>query len=336
MAVRTLSTRVEASLEGQRLDLALQTWLPVALGRSVSRSIVRRLIVAGAIRLDGAVVRQPAATLRRDTRLDASIQLDRLPAEPSSRSPNLPSAHILFEDAWLIAVDKPPGMPTVPTADAARESLARIVQRHLAAASGEAADAYIGVHQRLDRDTSGVVLFAKSRAASAGLSRAFEARHVRKTYWALTARPRTLPPARWTVEGNFGRTGSGRRSIVARGGAIDARWTSTEFERLEVFDRAVLVEAVPKTGRMHQIRAHLAESGLPILGDDRYGGTTLDPSVPRLMLHARRLELPHPIEPRQLTIESPLPSDFSRVLEAARRRSTRHTPTFVRGGRGPR
>src|SRR5262249_30048165 len=161
--------------------------------------------------------------------------------------------------------------PTVPTADPRRPSLAAAVKAFLAARRPDAppAEPYLAVHQRLDRDTSGVVLFAIDPAANAGLAAAFAGRAVGKTYDALTRRPRARLPRRFTADAPVPEDGAAAR---------------TEPPVAKVLARGLLVEARPLTGRKHQIRTPLARTGAPILGDDRYaprGGT----SVPRLMLH---------------------------------------------------
>jgi len=143
-----------------------------------------------------------------------------------------------------------------------------------------------------------VVLFAKDPAVNPALAKAFADRTVDKTYHALTRRPARLPPRAWRVT-----------SPVA------GKPAETDFALRRVLDRALLVEARPRTGRKHQIRVHLAEAGCAILGDDLHGGrVSPGVAVPRLMLHAIRLELSHPISGGRLVMESPHPGDFRGVL----------------------
>jgi 23S rRNA-/tRNA-specific pseudouridylate synthase len=153
----------------------------------------------------------------------------------------------------------------------------------------------LAVHQRLDQDTSGVVLFVKDPAANAGVAAQFAAHTVEKTYLALTVRPARLPAPRWRAES---------------GTAV------TDFVLVEALPGGLLVEAHPRTGRKHQIRIHLAEAGMPILGDARYGGDTA--VAPRVMLHAARLRLRHPLSGALLSIVSPIPPDFQAVRDALR------------------
>jgi len=297
---RTL--RTTAAHEGQRLDDVLASWLPAVLGVPLSRSTLRRIVMAGAVSVNGRALRRPGRPLRAGLRLEARVDLDRLQRDRAedARAFSLSHADVLYEDDVLIAVDKPPGLPTVPTADPRRPSLVGAVKAFLAARRSVGAEPYLAVHQRLDRDTSGVVLFATDPAANAGLAAAFAGRGVEKTYRALTESPRGRLPRRFTVDAPVTDDGAAAR---------------TELTVLKALPRGLLVEARPLTGRKHQIRIHLARSGAAILGDDRYARRR-GPSVPRLMLHARRLALAHPFTGAPIVIESPLPADFQRALAA--------------------
>lgn len=305
--------------DGSRVADVLGRWLPDALGRPVARARVRAMIATGVVRLDGAPVRRAGRPVRAGQRLEAWVRLEHLAGRgPSADRPfALSAAAVLYHDDALLAVDKPSGLPTHATADPMRPHLVSHVERFLAG-TGRARP-HVAVHQRLDRDTSGIVLFGIDRRANAGLARAFSARQVAKTYVALTARPAPPPPRRFRIDSRLdphGDGGNGRVRVVASGG-LDAR---TGVRVLEVLPDALLVEATPVTGRKHQIRVHLAEAGMAILGDPLYGRPPgrSRPFVSRLMLHARRLELKHPLSGVPLVIESPLPADFLRALRALR------------------
>jgi 23S rRNA pseudouridine1911/1915/1917 synthase len=290
--------------------------------------------MAGVIRVGGRPARAPGQILGPGFELEARVDLSRLRGSRASedRRFTLTPAAILYEDDVLIAVDKPPGLPTVPTADPARPSLVRAVEAYLSRAGREVR---LGVHQRLDRDTSGVVLFARDPSANAGLARAFGTGAVEKVYEALVARTAKRPPARWQSTSALAPIGGGRMGRVQEGGQLAV----TEFTVVEELPYGLHIEARPRTGRKHQIRIHLAEGGLPILGDPLYGvraGPNWTPrgaphvapqahaaharasSPPRLMLHARQMSLPHPLTGAVLSIDSPLPSDFRRCLESLR------------------
>ena len=276
---------------------------------------VRALVAAGGVRVNGQVLKAAGRPVRAGQRVEALVrpELLRPRATASDRPFRLTPAHVLFRDGALLAVDKPPGLPTHATADASRPSLVGHVESFLAAAG---AGTYVAVHQRLDRDTSGIVLFAIDPRANHDLARAFSGREVEKTYVALTARPAILPRRGLLVSAPLSAPVSGGSSRVTVGGE-SAKVAETEVAVREVLADALLVEARPLTGRKHQVRAHLAHAGMPILGDTVYGDDALG-RAPRLMLHARRLALPHPLTGQPLVIESPLPADFEAVLARLR------------------
>jgi RluA family pseudouridine synthase len=211
---------------------------------------------------------------------------------------------MLFDDDHLIAVDKPPDLPTHATADPNRPDLVTIVARTVGV---NVAD--LGVHQRLDAGTSGVVIFARTPEANQGLARQFEARTVEKVYLAVVdarRRPELAPGDGWVEQAALAADGSGRRArvvAVSTGGQL----AETAFRVRARDGERLLVEARPRTGRKHQIRAHLAAARLRIVGDDRYGWS--GPKT-RMMLHAWRLSLAHPVTGEPLEIEAPLPPGF--------------------------
>lgn len=290
----------------------LAGWLEERLGRPVPRARVRALVASGAARVDGVVVRVAGRPLRAGQLVEARVEagLLRAGAEKTDRPFALTEAAILFRDDALVAVDKPPGLPTHPTADPHRPSL---VSHLVAWLGGPGAAPALAVHQRLDRDTSGVVLFGIDPRANEGLARAFAGRQARKTYLALVARPAGPVARRLRIDTALGMADRGGRVRVGGPGAREA---STEVVVREVLPRALLVEARPATGRRHQVRAHLAHAGMPVLGDPLYGGPA--GGVARTMLHAWTLELAHPLDGRPLAIESPLPADFRSALERLR------------------
>ena len=279
--------------------------------------------MGGAVRARERPLRRPGLPVREGLRLEIHLRPDALRGLglPRDKPVTLSADHVLFEDEVLIAIDKPPGLPTQPTVDPARPSLYGLVKELLEARSGAApGSAYLGLHQRLDRDTSGVVLFTKRPDVNPAVAALFAGRRVEKTYHALTARPSRLPPRGWAVEGKLA-------GAVAR----------TDFRLLETFPRGLLVEARPLTGRKHQVRVHLAGGGMPILGDEIHGDPSSSGRAPRLMLHAARLSFRHPKGGMDVVIESPRPADFREVLKGLRApspgRSSRPRPAS--GLRGP-
>jgi 23S rRNA pseudouridine1911/1915/1917 synthase len=310
---------------GRRLVDVVLSWLRERLGDGVPMARARALVAAGGVRVDGRVARSPGRPLRRGERVLARVDPGRLRARASrlDRPFVLTLERVLYDDGVVLAVDKPPGLPTHATADPSRPSLAAEVERFL---RGRGRPVTPAVHQRLDRDTSGAVLFGVDPRANAGLARAFAERRAEKTYLAVTARPAVGPPDRFRIEAPLAPAGPGREGV--RVGGAGAVATETEVVVREELEAALLVEARPLTGRRHQVRAHLAHAGLPILGDRVYGGSLQrrgagggpGPPAPRLMLHALRLALPHPVSGAPLVIESPLPADFAETLAGLRRR----------------
>lgn len=300
--VRTLRTRVRE--RDVPLSAFLAAWLPGELGRPFSRGALRTLVMAGAVTVDGRPWRRPGGVLPVGAAVVARVDEARLgpPRLEREVADAFGTARFLYRDADLLVVDKPAGLPMHATADAARPNLYDRV-REVLRADG-AADPYLGLHQRLDRETSGAVLFTLDRAANAPLARALATGEgIDKVYHALCVRPSTRLPARWHEEGPLGPDGPHAR---------------TAFAVLRGLPSALLVEARPETGRKHQIRIQLASRGAPILGDARYGGPTRD--ARRVMLHAHRLTFAHPTTGAAVTVQSPYPSDFAAALEAVSRR----------------
>ena len=305
------TARVSAADSGMRLDEYLARHVPDQLG-PVSRSTIRRAIVAGSVAVDRLCVRRPAWTLASGSRVVAHIETARIDQHRVERRRAEQPLDVVFEDEWLLVVNKPSGLPTHAAADPRRPHLVGMVEKHLRRASSAAAPP--GVHQRLDRDTSGLVLFTKHPDANRGLARQFAAHTVQKAYLALVARPSQMPPREWTSD----------EPVVSAGSLRSAH---TDFRVVKATGGLLLIEARPRTGRKHQIRIHLARVGLPILGDVRYGGKAADDG--RMMLHASKLILQHPITGDVLAFECPLPADCAARLSAA-------PPRHRQGWAGPR
>jgi len=278
------------------------------------------MVAAGAVRVNGCVERRPGRKLRAGQRICGVFESSSTwsGCAKDDRACLLTAARILYRDSAVLAVDKPPGLPTHATADPGRPHLVGHVERLLLS---EGRAPYVAVHQRLDRDTSGVVLFAVDPLVNPALARSFSGGFVEKTYLVLVGRPHSLPPMRFRVALPLS-SNEGRRRGRASVGGERAQPALTEFRVRRVFAGMLLLEARPRTGRKHQIRAHLAHVGLPILGDELYaaddGGGA--PPVPRMMLHAWRLALPHPVSGRTLVLESPPPADFLAIVAGARGR----------------
>lgn len=284
------------------LDRWLATKLTAALGRPVARGLVRSAIARGVVAFGGRVVRDPGLRLRKGPSIFVR-NFDWLPARAASAA-----LRVLYEDDFLVVVDKPEGLPTHETRDRDRPSLTAAVEAHLGRR--------VFVHHRLDAATSGVVLFAKAKEANKALAQGFAGKEIEKTYIALTARPPGVWPARMTIESPLLTAPNGTVGVDPRG--VPAR---TEVRLIERGPDSLLIEARPLTGRKHQIRVHLASMGAPIVGDSRYGGPHSEAG--RMMLHAERIALEHPVTGRPLTIVSPWPPAFAlkRSTQELRRES---------------
>jgi len=297
--------------QSRHLSEVLAEWLSAEFRRPISKSKIRKLIFAGAVRWNGRPIRVASKTVEPGVTLEAFIDVAKLFTDATSRDKQfeLTSDRVLFEDDDLIVIDKPSGLPAHPTVDESRDNLFAAVKRFLAKRD-RIVDPYLGVHQRLDRDTSGVVLFTKSERANEGIARVFSNRESMKVYQAITVAPRAKIPKEWTIKNSLGKISKtskrGRYGAVTSGGQP----AETSFRVIAQNARSTWIEAVPKTGRTHQIRVHLAEYGLPILGDDLYGPEYVRGMAPRLLLHSAQLKFLHPITGREISVKSPLPSEF--------------------------
>ena len=215
---------------------------------------------------------------------------------------------ILYEDRQLIVVDKPAGLATQGGSGVV-ESLEDRLQERVRAGRK------VRLVHRLDRDTSGVLMAAKTQPAAAFLSAAFAERRVEKTYLAIVCGAAPVP-AEGCIEAALVKVpGKVDLMRVARTGeaGLAAR---TRYRTVATSSGAALLELAPETGRMHQLRAHLAHLGLPIAGDGKYGGlfSLGGHAVQRLMLHAWKLATPHP-EGHMLALEAPMPPDFQALRD---------------------
>ena len=237
------------------------------------------------------------------------------PSQPAVLTPEeiaFIRARVIFEDATVIAFDKPAGLSSQGGRIAAH------TLDDLLWAFAKPGHARPRLVHRLDRDTSGVILTAKTKPAAAFLGKALAAHRFRKVYLAVLA---AAPEPRGGVIDAALRRNSIGRDVTMKICAPDhpdAEAAVTRYRTLAANATAALVELSPQTGRMHQLRAHLASIGRPILGDARYGGALMldGEPVPRLMLHAARLGFPHP-DSGQTYVEAPLPPDMTAILTRA-------------------
>ena len=291
--------------EGGRLDLA------VSAVAGISRAHAQRLISDGRATVDG---RRGRASDRLRGGESIRVELS-APPDPSLRGEAIP-LRIAYEDAAMLIVDKPAGLVVHPSHGHASGTLVHALLGR-AEERGEQLGSIAGVGRpgivhRLDKETSGLIVVAKTDAAQASLMRQFGARSVEKEYLALV-RGET-PARRGRIEAPVGRDPRDRQrmAVVASG-----RAAVTEYESLGSGAGCSLVALHPLTGRTHQLRAHLSYLGLPIAGDLRYGGGIGPGGLERQFLHAARITLDRPLDDKRLTAWSELPDDLAASLAAS-------------------
>jgi 23S rRNA pseudouridine1911/1915/1917 synthase len=301
--IMPLALRVPPECDGWRLDHFLKQRI-----RRLSRTKIRTIIESQVWLPDGRQPRPAMAVRTGDT-----IHIDR----PAPIEPEVPRDFpILASDPHFMAIDKPAGLPMHTTAKFWKNTLVAILRERYP-------DEGLQICHRIDRETSGVLLIARTREAASFLKRAFASRAVKKTYLALV---HGIPaPSSGVIDAPMRLVES--RSHLMMGVEEDGLPAVTRYAVRETFARHALVEAAPETGRQHQIRVHLAHLGHPIVGDKLYGageqafldycdsGMTpelldLFDGLPRHALHAARLIFPHPETREMITVESPLPGDL--------------------------
>jgi len=314
---------VDEASAGSRLDQFLTRHVP-----EFSRSFLARSIEAGSARLDG-VVAKGSARLRA-----GSVVVFTVPQPPRAGpdAEEIPLEFLHVDDA-IAVVNKPAGMVVHPAKGNWKGTLAGALKWHLER-RGEAGGLSTaggavrpGIVHRLDRDTSGVIVIARSETAHHALARQFERRTVAKTYLAITqGQPRFDADE---IDLPIGIHPYQREKMAIRSDHPTSRPAVTRYEVLERFRAAALVRVTPRTGRTHQIRVHLAAIGAAVLGDSLYSGRGvvepamfgLSPGPPlleRQALHAAALELDHPGKGNRMRFEAPLPPDIERVLAVLR------------------
>lgn len=299
MATPRLTRAVPASLDGERADKV------VAVLGDMSRSVARSLVDAGTVEADGVIV-------SAKDRLAAGTAIL---FPPAPEAPPLEAEEVDFGvvhvDEHLIVVDKPPGLVVHPGAGRATGTLAAGLLGRFPEVEGVGQEGRWGIVHRLDRDTSGLVVVARSAPAYEQLTAAMRRRRIERTYLAGVNGCFSIP--RGTVDAPIGRdpVRPMRRALLPEG-----RHAVTHYRMIRQWEtpQVALVEVRLETGRTHQIRVHMAGIHHPVLGDRTYGRR--DPiRVPRMFLHATRLDLSHPITGLAMTFESPLPGDLAAVVE---------------------
>lgn len=320
--------RIEITLApedaGARLDRVLQRQLP-----ELSRSRLKQLMLSGQVASDGVLLRDPAR------RASAGARVIVMLPEPDVATPAAQpiALSIRFEDAHLIVVDKPAGMVVHPAPGNPEGTLVNALLAHCGPTlSGIGGVRRPGILHRLDKDTSGLLVAAKTETAHRVLSQDFALRRIERAYsaivWGVPA------PAVGEIAGNIGRSSSNRKKMAVvgetRGRSAVTRYRVERRFGAEGLWHAALIECRLLTGRTHQIRVHLAHIGHPLIGDPAYGtragrrmahlGSRAGPRAaaiadfPRQALHARLLGFSHPLTGERLTFDSPIPTDMAGLI----------------------
>jgi 23S rRNA pseudouridine1911/1915/1917 synthase len=294
----------------------------VARHAGCSRAEARRLIDEGHVRVNG---RRAAKGLLLQS--GAQVELAVAPPTDEEKRP-LPEPErplvVLHADDALVALSKPAGIPTHPLRRGERGTLANALVARFPECAGVADDPREGgVAHRLDVDTSGVVLAARTREAWQALRRAFATGQVEKEYWALVA---GAPPDAGEIDAALAHATARTVKAIEAGeewlnqsyaDGPAARPARTRFEVMARGPDVALVRALTRTGRMHQVRAHLAHLGHPLLGDALYGGPPAPGGAAGHVLHAARITFPHPLTGVSTRIAAPLPDDRARAIRAS-------------------
>ena len=306
---RTHSLDLPQDLAGLRLDQALARVLP-----QYSRARLQGWIEAGAVQVDGRLLRGRDKVLGGERVLIEA----RIEADEQVVAEALP-LDIVFKDRALLIINKPPGMVVHPGAGNSSQTLQNAL---LAFDPKLAVVPRAGIVHRLDKDTSGLLVVARTPESHTALVAAIAEREVERHYIALCTGVMT---AGGTVDEPIGRHRSQRTRMAVRS---DGRPAVTHYRVLKRFRSHTMVRAELETGRTHQIRVHLAHIGYPLVGDPAYGGRRRVPAgataelvtalagFKRQALHAARLKLKHPVTGREVEWEAPLPADMTRLVEA--------------------
>lgn len=277
-----------------------------------SRSRIEGLVKSGFVTVNGTVAEKAGMKVSEDDEIVVEIP----PPVPAVPEPEDIPLDVVFEDEDMVVVDKAPGMVVHPAPGHFTGTLVNALLHHCPNLSGIGGVARPGIVHRLDQDTSGLIVVAKSQAAMDGLVQAFSShKNIEKTYLAVChGRPR-LDAGR--IENLIGRHPVDRKrmAIVGKNGKVAiTNWRVFDCSR----PQSTAVECKIETGRTHQIRVHMASLGCPVIGDKVYGKSALDkkldPVPTRQMLHAWKLKLWHPVKRVEVAFEAPVPEDLKQYL----------------------
>jgi 23S rRNA pseudouridine1911/1915/1917 synthase len=284
----------------------LDSWL-TRQWPDVSRTRWQALIRGGYVTVNGRVVDRPGIRLSGGEQVGAQVPAP----QPAELAPSDIPLRIVYEDGNVLVADKPAGIVVHPSAGHESDTLVQAVLNHAPGLPGVGGERRPGVVHRLDKDTSGLVIFAKHDGAMLELQRQFKARQVKKTYLAIV---HGAPPTEeGLIDAPVGRDPRERKrmAVVAEQKGRPAR---SRFHRIGQLGEYALLLVEPETGRTHQIRVHLAYLGTPVAGDRVYGSRHQPDWLGRQMLHAWRLQLGLTDEPEPRRFEAAIPADFREAL----------------------
>ncbi len=291
----------------KRLDVFLSE-----IQAEITRSFVKKLIETGQVTVNGAPAKAHYK-LKEGDHVSMSVP----DPEPLDVKPEAIALDVVYEDDCLIVIDKPAGMVVHPAPGHSGGTLVNALLHHCKDLAGIGGVERPGIVHRLDKDTSGLIVAAKTETGMQSLAQQFKEREIHKVYLAFAKG--TFQSKSGVIDAPIGRHKIHRKKMSTRAPA--GREAETRYEVIRQLDGFAYVRLFPKTGRTHQLRVHLASLGHPILGDRLYGGT-LGPGLPQIgrqALHAYRLELTHPGTGNLLQWESPLPADMKALLPASPR-----------------
>lgn len=289
---------VQTSEAGERLDIFL------AKKTGITRSQIQRLVARGNVLVNSKDISQNYRLKAKDL-----ISLNIPEKEPQGLIPEQIPIDILYEDKYLVVVNKPPCMVVYPAAGHSHGTLMNALSYHCKKLAAPGGPLRPGVVHRLDKDTSGAMVIALNDEAYYNLIEQFRHRTMNRRYIALIYG--NLREDEGEIALRIGRSESDRKKMstrVKRGKEAVTRW-----KVLERFGNATLIEARLGTGRTHQIRVHFASTGHPVLGDKTYGKKTI--SFPRQMLHAELLGFTHPVTREYLEFSAPVPEDMAQKIK---------------------
>ncbi len=273
----------------------------------MSRSHIEKLIKNGQVSANGRIISKKNQEVFPGDRITVEWEI----VEEAAYTPSRPLVK-LFEDEWLLVIDKPAGLSVHPGAGKKQETVLDIFRYYYPQIREMADQERPGIVHRLDKDTSGVLILAKSEEALEKMQALFQEREMQKTYLALVRGRMRFRNG--TIDQPLARSLKNRaRFEVVDEEREDRREAVTDFSVIREFEKFTYVRLMPKTGRTHQLRVHMAHFGCPVLGDILYNKNR-GKDFPRLALHAFRIEFVHPFTGRRVTVTSPLPMDLRKHM----------------------